>query len=76
MSMQPYTGRQLVTVEARGEGGKLRFDCEQPPLRLLRCTFDTLYQEFFRANPDAVGDWDSLRAWLSSKSWSVRQVTW
>lgn len=39
-------------------------------------TFDDVYNLMFNACPDAQGSWETLRAWLDSKSWVVRTKTW
>jgi hypothetical protein len=72
--IQPFDGTDIVVLEARHAGGSLRFDCEQTPHRPM--TFDAVYRLFFRDNPDAVGTWENLSAWLAGKSWSIRRKTW
>jgi len=76
VSIQPSAGRDLWTVERRDDAGALDFKGEQPPREFLRVTLDELYKALFRAEPEAVGDWDTLRAWLKSKGWTARRVTW
>jgi len=76
MSIQPWTGTERLIVEARGEGGALRFDCEQPPTKYLNTDLDTLYCAMWRELPEAVGTWESLNDWLRSKSWTVRRRNW
>jgi hypothetical protein len=76
MSIQPSAGRDLWIVERRDESGNLDFRGEQPPTRLLRISLDGLYVEMFREEPEAVGDWDTLRSWIKRKGWSMRRVAW
>ena len=74
MSIQPFQGGQLVVLEKRAADGTLDFTGEQPPVRGLR--FDDVYALFFRANPEGVGSWEALSAWLKLKGWAIRARTW
>lgn len=77
MSIQPYRGSEVVVVEARHADGSLNVQDDTVPREWIRgITFDALYSAFFRANPEAVGTWESLSAWLKSKGWSIRAKTW
>lgn len=70
---QPFSGR--VILECRVDG-KLCFDKPQPPVGSM--DFDDVYKLYWKENP--VGppstSWNELRAWLESKSWTVRACTW
>jgi hypothetical protein len=74
MSIQAYTGKQIVVVEKRKSNGALDFSEPQPPISQI--SFDGLYQMFFRECKDAVGTWENLRSWLNDKGWSIRPKTW
>jgi hypothetical protein len=74
MSIQPFRGTQRVVLEKRDANGSLDFTGEQAPHTPM--TFDQVYDLYFRDNPDGVGTWDALRAWLDSKGWRIRAKTW
>jgi hypothetical protein len=76
MSVQPFQSNQKIVIEKRDEHGKLDLSDPQPPVK--SCTFDALYRMFFNANPDPniVGTWENLKAWLDEKGWTIRAKTW
>ena len=74
MTMQPFRGRQIIVVEKRAADGSLDFSDPQPPHRPM--TFDALYDVYFAANPDGIGSWEHLSAWLKSRGWVIRPKTW
>jgi hypothetical protein len=85
MSMQPFQGSQMVVIEKRKEDGSLDFSGEQPPawycpmcdgVGKSAFTFDKVYEFYFQDNPDGVGSWEALKAWLDSKGWKIRAKTW
>lgn len=72
---QPF-GRhswEKVILECRVDG-KLCFDKPQPPTESM--PFDDVYKLYWKENPSGSGGWNELRAWLESKSWTVRACTW
>lgn len=72
---QPFRGSQHVVLECRNPDGSLNFDKPQPPVRVM--TFDQVYDLFFRdVQVQRTASWSDLRAWLESKSWTVRAKTW
>jgi hypothetical protein len=84
---QPFTGYQKVILEKRTPEGILDLSDPQPPLKIhdtdgrgrgtpRAVTFNDVYRMFFYDCPDAPGSWEALRAWLDSKSWVVRVMTW
>lgn len=73
-SGQPFRGGQRVILERRTNDGALCFDGPYPPSEPM--TFDEVYDLFFRAVKEGEGSWVNLRAWLESKSWTVRPCTW
>ena len=81
MSMQPYTGNEQIIIEKRLPNGMLDFSAPQPPSGQM--SFDELYDLYFQKTsqlvyeePPASASWEDLSAWLSSKGWSIRKVTW
>jgi len=79
LGAQPFTGNQKVILEKRTPEGILDLSDPQPPLKVRDkdMTFDDVYALYFRENPKSDNcSWDTLRAWLDSKSWVVRAKTW
>ena len=74
MSMQPFKGQDRIIIEKRNSSGGLDFSGEQPPPEPME--FDRVYEMFFRADPEGLGTWEQLRAWLNSKGWTIRACTW
>jgi hypothetical protein len=85
---QPFRCNQKVILEKRTPEGILDLSDPQPPLKVYEVDgrgrgtlsrdliLDDIYKMMFNECPDAKGSWDTLRAWLDSKSWVVRAKTW
>jgi len=77
MSIQPWKGDQRLCVEPRNPDGSLNVQAiPDVPQPFGDTTLDDLYKAYFRDEPEGVGTWENLSAWLKAKGWTVRPRTW
>jgi hypothetical protein len=89
--MQPFRGDQKIIVERRFPDGSLDLQGEpQPPTVRCKCCghvspgimkFNDLWALFWKDAPSTVdrgtsAGYEEMHAWLKSKGWTIRAMTW